>query len=447
MITRRDILRNAALGSAGIALAPFVQHMQAHAAGDPKKLPKRFVFFTTANGIAPSYLIKDYDRIPDAKKPDRAETMVDRPLAEAGLSECLKSLAPLTDRTVAITGLSGKMTRGWHSVGYGTLGAYACGDKGGPKGETIDGALCKAFPGIFPHIGVSCNRASGVSAVGVGSALPCYSDPMEVFNNLFGVISDDPQAVRRNKFDGKLLDFMAKDVRAFQQRLPGEERQKLDHYLNAFQQMGARHRQLLAKREELRELNPATVGGGEMLWENKVEAMCDLIVQAMIAGLTNVAAINTDGNGADGAIYGKRTGFDEPQGGHGFGHGPASQRALPFAFNVSMMAKLAHALDTVPEGNGTMLDNTLLLMVSTSGDSHHTRCVNFPMVLVGNVGGTLRTGRQILVPGYGKENNRTIGTLYTTLLHAAGLPRDGFGVLDVSTSKENQTNPLAELLA
>ena len=59
MITRRKLLANAALGSAGIALAPFFKHIQARAAGDPERLPKRFVFFTTAHGIHPAYLMPD----------------------------------------------------------------------------------------------------------------------------------------------------------------------------------------------------------------------------------------------------------------------------------------------------------------------------------------------------------------------------------------------------
>ena len=212
---------------------------------------------------------------------------------------------------------------------------------------------------IFTHIGVSANNASGVSAAGAGSALPTYHDPVEVYNNLFGVISDNPVAKRRNKFDGKLLDFMVGDVKTFEKRLPTNEREKLGHYLNAYEQMSGRHRQLLAKKSELIKLNPQ-LPGEELIWEDEVEAHCELIAQAMIAGLTNVAAINTDGNTANNANYGVRSGFEVPAGGHGFGHSGVVKRVKPFGFNVSMMAKMAQMLDAVPEGDGTMLDNTVL---------------------------------------------------------------------------------------
>jgi hypothetical protein len=446
MITRRNLIANASLGAAGLALSPFTEHMRAQAAG---KLPKRFVFFTTANGIDPGYLLPadgKKDGAVQISKNAGVDKAVDTPLANMKLPPWLKSLEPLMAKTSLITGQSGKMCRGWHSVSYGTLGAYACGDKGKPVGETIDGALAKLNPGIFPHVGLSANSANGVSAVGPGSALPTYNDPLEAYNTLYGVVSRDPRAQRRNKFDGKLLDFMSSDVKAFERRLPGEQKQKLAHYLAAYEEMGKRHGQLLAMKNELATKAPDKPDGLTD-WEAKVEAMCGLVTGALITGLTNVAAINTDGNGANGAVYGKKCGFDKPVGGHGFGHGPTHKRVLPFGYNVSLMANMAKALDAVPEGDGTMLDNTILLMASTSGASHHTRATNFPMVLIGNCHGRLRTGRHIKLPGYGHAANPTIGTIYTSLLHAAGHPRDGFGAIDPSTPKKNQTQPLAELVA
>ncbi|MFT5525628.1 MAG: hypothetical protein ACI9G1_000561 [Pirellulaceae bacterium] len=452
MITRRNLVRNTALGTAGLALLPFAEHMQAFAAGDENKPPKRFVFFTTASGIDSGYLLpevapgKDGNTVQSlGHSTTEVDTIVSKPLAEMQLPWWLKSLEPLVDRTTLITGLSGKMCRGFHTVSYGALGAHPAGDKGKPLGETIDGAFSKLLPGIFTHVGVSANGVKGVSAVGAGSSLPTYSDPIEVYNNLFGVISNDPVAQRRNKFDGKLLDFMVGDVTTFSKRLPSDEREKFGHYLNAYEQMSSRHQQLLAKKDELAKLNPQ-MPAGELIWEDGVEAHCELIAQAMIAGLTNVAAINTDGNTANNAKYGSRSGFEVPAGGHGFGHSGVDKRVKPFSFNVSMMAKMAEMLKAVPEGDGTMLDNTVLLMVSTSGSTHHTRSTNFPMLMIGNLGGKLRMGQHIQIPGHGQAENRTIGTMYTTLLHAAGFPRNGFGQFDVFTPAINQKQPLAELL-
>ena len=135
MITRRHLFRDAALGSAGLALLPFTEHMRAFAAGAGAKLPKRFVFFTTANGVDPGYLFperpdgRDGNTLTPAKEVDGSaiDKIVDRPLADIALPPWLKSLEPVLEHTTCITGLSGKMCRGWHSVGFGALGAHAAG--------------------------------------------------------------------------------------------------------------------------------------------------------------------------------------------------------------------------------------------------------------------------------------------------------------------------------
>jgi hypothetical protein len=81
---------------------------------------------------------------------------------------------------------------------------------------------------------------------------------------------------------------------------------------------------------------------------------------------------------------------------------------------------------------------------------HRAGMLTHPAWLVahsGNLGGRLKTGRYLHYPSYGQAGNRTIGSLYTTLLHAAGAPRDGFGQIDLKLPKAGQDEPLAELLA
>ena len=115
-------------------------------------------------------------------------------------------------------------------------------------------------------------------------------------------------------------------------------------------------------------------------------------------------------------------------------------------FQLDLIAGLAEKLQAVPEGNGTMLDNTLIVFLSDSGQQHHANYENFPMVLMGNCGGNLRMGQHLQYPGHGKKDNHTIGNMYTTILHAAGFPRDGFGQFDVATPADMQKRPLSELL-
>jgi hypothetical protein len=142
-------------------------------------------------------------------------------------------------------------------------------------------------------------------------------------------------------------------------------------------------------------------------------------------------------------------------GGHHYGHGggvPGKTYEDCFVtvrqYHTKLIANLARALERVPEGDGTMLDNTVIVYLSDSGDGHHPQLWEWPVVLLGNLGGALKTnGRYLQFPCYGAKNHRTLANLYCTLLHAAGKPRDQFGVADPGLRDIDQTGPVAELLA
>lgn len=69
------------------------------------------------------------------------------------------------------------------------------------------------------------------------------------------------------------------------------------------------------------------------------------------------------------------------------------------------------------------------------------------MVLVGNMGGALKCGKYLELPGHGAKGHKHIGNLYTTLLHAAGDTRDTFGQPDPILGKDvDQKGPISELL-
>tara|TARA_B110000881_G_C18580847_1_gene521606 strand:- start:1924 stop:2235 length:312 start_codon:yes stop_codon:yes gene_type:complete len=102
---------------------------------------------------------------------------------------------------------------------------------------------------------------------------------------------------------------------------------------------------------------------------------------------------------------------------------------------------VAIKLKAMPEGNGTMLDNTLIIYLSDATEKHHGSCLEWPFILLGGL-----AGRYLQYPGYGTEGHRTIANLYNTLMHAVGKPQDQFGRLDVNLAKGLQRGPLPELL-
>jgi len=88
-----------------------------------------------------------------------------------------------------------------------------------------------------------------------------------------------------------------------------------------------------------------------------------------------------------------------------------------------MLVKLVRELESVPEGEGNMMDNTLIVYTSNNADKQHTRGSEWPFMLIGNTGGVLKTGQYTKLDG-----SRPINALYTTLLHAIGSPRDRYNM-------------------
>jgi hypothetical protein len=116
-------------------------------------------------------------------------------------------------------------------------------------------------------------------------------------------------------------------------------------------------------------------------------------------------------------------------------------------FHAKCIADMASKLDSVPEGNGTMLDNTLIVYMSCNGGDHHGGQADWPFILLGGMAKKLRMGRYIEFPKYQDKGHRTIANLYLSLMQAAGMnaPKT-FGQLDSNLKHLNVAGPLEELM-
>jgi hypothetical protein len=89
------------------------------------------------------------------------------------------------------------------------------------------------------------------------------------------------------------------------------------------------------------------------------------------------------------------------------------------------------------KGNGTMLDNTMIVYLSDAGEAHHGALHEWPFLIVGGCGGRLTLpGNYIRMPDYGQSGHGTIGNLYTSFLNAYGDPINHFGDPDFSLERE-----------
>ncbi len=463
MVTRRNFLRN--LGAGSLALTPFLQHLRAEGAG---QLPKRFVFVVRGNGLRPYGIVPQglEELGSDRLKQDK---LVDRSLADLKLNESMKSLEPFKDQLSIIQGLSSKICKGPHGGHFGVLGAYTSGDHAPPRKETLDATLAKKFPGIFPHlafhIGLKSDelfRYLDISAQGKNTRTPAYASAMLAYKEIFGTVMTGDDAKVETLAQRNLMDFLVDDVKRTKKSLNSTEKEKLDHYLNGFEALRDRQVKLNTMGESLAKMAPALDDKFTSEIEtHRLEAHFDLAASSLITGLTNVVTIRAD------QLEVRYQGFDHARmkeiSVHEIGHTAdvegtedrfdsnwkqgREMREKIRTYQMELIAGLAGKLKAVPEGDGTMLDNTVIVYLSDAGAQHHTGYENMPLMVLGNMNGAFKTGRYLHYPNYNQSGHRVLANFLMSLQHAAGMPVEDYGDKDLGLSEMiDQGGPLAELM-
>jgi hypothetical protein len=172
------------------------------------------------------------------------------------------------------------------------------------------------------------------------------------------------------------------------------------------------------------------------------DVLLDLGISSLKSGITNVLTI---GSGR-GEIFGSWKGLGVEKQGHNLGH--MTQKDNPIwikirQYNSQMLVKIMEELESVPEGSGTMMDNTLIVYTSNNADKQHTNGANWPVMLLGNCDGIFKSGCFTHV-----EGKRPINTLYSTILRSVGVSCDRFNMSEKMAKKfDSGSGPLKEILA
>jgi len=445
---RRTFLEGVTLGAGAVVLQPVLQQLHAEAEG--RAAPRRIVFFIEGNGMNP-----DHIQPVGIERSRTADRLNDVSLANHELPEPIAPLASFKNRMTILQNLSHRIASGrGHSPEYGSLGCYS--GAAGPIGQTIDSALAGNLQAVVPHLGLALSPSPdaivnySISVAAKGKPLPLLCQPELAFQSLFGAVAGGEAAkipfLRKN-----LMDYMSADVRRVQSQLGGPEREHLDRYLEAYESMLDRDKGIVGMKDRLKANMPNTDKFKSRVETDRLEAQCELAAGALLSGLTNVVTISACAGNA--YMVWKSLGMALATNaiGHGGGeNGKTSDELLRIIrrFHAEKIAGLARRLDAVREGDGTVLDNTLIVYMSDFGDRHHPSYNQWPVVLLGNLGGKLKTnGRYLEYPRYGTQGHKTIGTLYTSLLHAVGDKREKFGNVDLTLDSKSTMGPLTEILA
>jgi hypothetical protein len=431
-LNRRAVLR----GAGGIAIGlPFLEIMAdgQKASAQAANVPKRFIVFFTPNGSI------------------RENWLPTGSGSSFTLSKILAPLEPFKNQVLVIDGLKNTAAVNGpgdgHQTGMGTMltgtelldgtvkgGCDTCPAAGLAGGISIDQAIAK-------KIGTSTKLSSlefGVQAKSTGAwAYTSYQDankplqaennPATIFSRAFADVGGDQGAIAKLQAERKtILDGAMTSYSSLVPRLGASDAAKVDHHLSQIRDLETRLAAGgLVGASCMKPAQPTIDYKSNDGFPAAGKLQMDLMVMALACDLTRVATIQWE-NSVGGVRF---SWIGMTRGHHDMSHDPDTTTDTVdklTQINVWYSQQLAYMLDKmskIPEGTGTMLDNTTVLWCNelSRGNSH----ARSPMILTLAGGGAgLQMGRLITFPSKGGPNHNN---LLVSLLNAYGDPATTFG--------------------
>lgn len=453
--TRRKFLNRVSLGASAPILAPLLDRVVLGAEG--KIAPTRFLFVVEGNSVPPPQVCPE--GIPFVER-EKRDGFVEHSLDGTTLPTALKPVEDFRDRLTIVQGLSGRMCSGGHSSDHGALGAYHANQGRNLQAATVDAVLGQANPGIFENIvlGISSDADKVVdfncSASARGRSIATICHPDVAYTRLFGSVAEGEAKAsfqaRRN-----LLDYMTGDIKRARKELGSVEKEKMDLYLSSFETLGNTSKRLVEERETLRQVAPDLSDKfSSQVETDRLDSHFEIATASLIGGLTNVATIASGVGFPNFAVTFSGLGITENK--HRIGHAlylEDDRQGWEWseqirAYHFELIARTMRKLLAMPEGDGTMLDNTVVVYLSDGAETHHSRCFEWPYVVLGTANGKIKAGGRYLQYGdYGAADHRTINAMHSTLLHVGGIAREEFGHFDPNLDEAMHRGPLSEMLS
>lgn len=322
-------------------------------------------------------------------------------------------------------------------------------DSGYGTGISIDQYLANKFSGETPihslQVGLNSplqtwRNRNALSYAGDSQPLFSENDGAVLFDQIFGEQVQEPEALLRiRKRRKSVLDMLKNDMTDIDKRISANDRSRLDQHYTAFRDL---EKVLQGGDTSCGQFAAPTYSGRDWTDEGQMDGTTDFqitqMVQALACDRTRVSTLQF-GSGL-GALDLRMVGFDDYW--HSLSHdsdsdtGAQDKLVLLNIYIAKRFAKILSEMKKIKEGNGTMLDNSLVIWVNELGKGNNHRYDDIPIVMAGNLQGVMNCdGRHVQL------GNRSSNDLLVTILHAFGYNENVFGVPGLCSG------PINELLA
>jgi len=439
--SRSRIDRRTLLKGTGVALAlPFMDSLARAAGGEQAKPPVRLGFMYMPHGV-----------IMDQFWPESPESFLKSP------PPALESLRPVLDKCLMMKGISGVPISPFNGAPHALeLSTWLTARLPDPDTRNRVNIAISADQIMANYVGAhtflpSLELAtmpqtwkenqeglheayySHCSFRSPTQAVPAEIDPRNVLNRLFGKRGKAGRVTKTTPLDRQMLDRVLGGARDLRRTLARTDQQKLDEYLDSVRAVERRiaaveqrQQETALKKEGVR---PSRRGDNDSppvevkipegdKRSEYMQVMCDLTVLAFQTDTTRVSTYI--GSTPNGVSY-PELGFTDQhhsQTHHNFNKEKVRKVAAITKFNIDQFAYMVNKMASLREGDGSLLDNCMMMWGSGLEDGNKHRRENLPFIIAGSGGGALKTGR-FLPDAKGNQ-----GDLLTTLLSCAGVPLD-----------------------
>ncbi|MEC8023006.1 MAG: DUF1552 domain-containing protein [Myxococcota bacterium] len=424
IITRRSMLRGLFAGGAvslGLPTLEMFLNVNGDAFADGSSFPKRFVLWFWGNGV-----------IPTKWTPETIGANWTPSEQLSALSDWTQDVSVITGFEVKVDNLKAHLSG---PAGFFTgIDVKVQGDDSSFRAASLDQVIAQSIGGETVLRSLEVGIAPGVKGLsfnGVDSQNPPESDPVKLYQRLFGPTFTEPG--EELKIDPKLalrrsvLSAVMDDANALRQRLGANDKQRLEQHLDAVRDIEARLLKLESAPPNFegctRPAEPVpdeylTVDGRPpMPVRNAI--MSDLISMAMACDLTRVVSVWHCDPVGDVLYPGATSGHhqlthDEP------GDQPQFNEIVKSI--VSHFGTFVGSLKSVGEGDGTLLDNSVVLGCSDCGLARTHQIDEYPILVAGRGGGRLKTGLHVR-----SDVKDSASKVPLTVMQALGMPVTEYG--------------------